>query len=1078
MYRKYIYFSLVFLTMIGCRKEENKSLNSGSGFTELGSKDTGINFINQLTDTDSANIVEYLYYYNGAGVAVGDINNDGLEDIYFASNQGSDKLFLNKGKLKFEDISSKAGIVRDSGWSTGVTMDDINNDGFLDIYVCRVSRFSKSNSNHNLLYINNGNGTFTESAKQYGIDFKGYSTHSAFLDYDQDGDLDMYLLNHTVHSVRSYGTTEKRKEFDPVSGDRFFENKLNESVKKFEDVTQKSGIYSSALGYGLAITCADLNDDGWTDIYVGNDFHENDYIYLNNGNKSFTETSSKMLSYSTQFSMGVDVCDMDNDGLQDIFTTDMLPYDEKVLLVSAGEDSDKVKKIKSDFGFQLQNARNHFQMNQGDGTFADIAYLTRTFATDWSWSVLLQDFNNDGKNDIFITNGIVKRPNDLDYINFLNEIDNQNPAQVQNRTRKLIEKMPSQPLKNLLFYQKTKFDFGNINDAAMGSAGFSTGGAYSDFDNDGDLDIVINNINSEASLLENKSSGNYFKIRLFDESKKTVKGSKIQLFYKDEVLTKELQTTRGFMSGSSHDVFFGLGEKGEPDSVRIVWNAKECSTFTNLKANKINEVKKVQANTKSYNIVQKEIYPITDLNINHEENGFFDENNEPLIPERLGYDGPGLLVSDINNDSINDVLIGGARNRPMRLLLGQKDKTFKEVKVPQFDTDAQYEDVDITLFDINNDGLKDIYVVSGGNDNPELDKIMQDRIYMNAGGGIFSRLDISLPHTNGSVARVADFDNDGYEDIFIGARSIPGYYGLSPYSFLLRNKEGKGLDIAWKERYGMVTDAIWEDINKDGRKDLIIVGDYMPVTILENNVSGFTEKQKDYISGPTNGFWNTIASSDLNGDGMTDFIIGNAGLNHKWTATQDKPIHLYLGDFDNNKIIEPLLFYYYFNRYIPFASLDKLKAQLPVLKKKFNTYQSFAGVSKIEELFPDYKEKMLEYKSVNELRSVILLSENGKYSIKPLELNLQMSDINDILVEGKNIIYIGNRKNYVAELGPGLANSGGVLSDFDTKTQRFARFTKLPVSNALNTRRIMKLDNERYIVVSNESRTYVFSLKK
>jgi hypothetical protein len=488
------------LFLSGCQNDS--SISSEGTMLTLTAEKTGLDFSNTLRETTELNIIEYLYYYNGGGVAIGDVNNDGLEDIYFTANQGPDKLYFNKGDLTFEDFSQEANIIQNNTWSTGVSMADLNNDGFLDIYVCKVG-VGKLSQAHNQVYINQQNGTFREMSAQLGLDFQGFSTQAAFLDYDKDGDLDLYLLNHNIHSIRSYGNTQKRQEQDPYAGDRFFENRMNEKEQRFVDVSKEVGIYTSPLGYGLAITCADLNGDGWTDIYVGNDFHENDYLYFNNGDKTFTEAVADWTDHTTQFSMGVDIADINNDLLPDIFSTDMLPFDEEIYLKSGGEDTDQIKRIKADLGFEEQFARNHLQVNTGMGSFMDIALKTRTFATDWSWAPLIQDFDNNGRKDIFITNGIAKRPNDLDYINYLNsEAISQYQEDDPERTVKLIEKLPSQKLHNILFFQKGDLDFTEIAQSKVGRPSFSNGAAFGDLDQDGYLELVINNIDEPVTILK------------------------------------------------------------------------------------------------------------------------------------------------------------------------------------------------------------------------------------------------------------------------------------------------------------------------------------------------------------------------------------------------------------------------------------------------------------------------------------------------------------------------------------------------------------------------------------------------
>ena len=1070
----FISICLAVLHLTACQQDRPAG---DPALLSLTTKETGIDFSNKLTETLQLNIIEYLYYYNGGGVAIGDVDNDGLEDIYFTANQGPDKLYLNKGGLRFEDFSREANIAQDNTWSTGVAMADLNNDGFLDIHVCKVGVFQDT---HNLVYINQQNGTFREMSAQLGLDFQGFSTQACFLDYDHDGDLDIYLLNHNIHSIRSYGDTRKRQQQDPAAGDRFYENRLNEEEQAFVEVTTAAGIYSSPLGYGLAVSCADLNGDGWTDIYVGNDFHENDYLYLNNGDKTFTEAIADWTDHTTQFSMGVDIADINNDLLPDIYSTDMLPFEEEIYLKSGGEDTDQVKRIKEDLGFEEQFARNHLQINTGLGGFIDMALQTRTFATDWSWAVLMQDFDNNGWKDIFITNGIVKRPNDLDYINFLNsEAISSLKGDAPERTRALIEKLPSQKLKNMLFLQTDNLQFNEVAPSMVGLPSFSNGAAFADLDRDGYLELVINNINEPATILtyrQEPPAGNYLTVALADNSGKTTIGTKGYAYTGAKTYYQELQPVKGYQSSSSHHLHFGLGMAGQVDSLLIVWPdltrqvLRPVEINTHLKVTKSDADQTIAlrtaSNKKSFNL----------LPIRHQENNYQDDEHEKLIPEKLSREGPAVLYEDLDNDGIKDLLIGGAHGQATRLLQGKKDGTFDNLPASDFTKDARYEDVSAATIDFDGDGDKDIYLASGGSIARELDKVLEDRIYLNNGGMDFRRIPLSLPHTNASVVAVADFNQDGYDDIFVGARSIPQSYGLSPYSFLLTNQRGTGVDIAYQHRFGMVTDAKWADFDADNDLDLIICGDWMPVTILKNDGSG----KLDFLSAEENfpnlsGFWNTLEFVDLNQDGQLDILAGNIGTNTLFRVDPAHPVKLYLGDFDDNEAVDPLIFFYYFDRYVPLGSKDKIMSQLPDLKKNFVTYQDFSEVSSFEELLPGAQDRLVETKEVNELRSMLFLSQEGRYQAVPLPDRLQLMDIQDFLpdaVPGK-IYYIGGNQGLVAVRANSMSAKAGMLADFDKDTQTFTTDSWLDFPDGLDARALVQLENGLGLVITNNGYPYL-----
>tara|TARA_A100001011_G_scaffold55769_2_gene54600 strand:+ start:6047 stop:9304 length:3258 start_codon:yes stop_codon:yes gene_type:complete len=1083
MINKFLIFSFISIIFIGCNSEQ-ESVPYSEIFKNLNFSKTGIDFENLLSYRTELNIIEYLYYYNGGGVAIGDINNDGLEDIYFSGNQVSDQLYLNLGNLQFKNISVESGITTNNSWSSGVTMEDINNDGYIDIYVSIVSPASPQ-VEKNKLYINNGDLTFSEKAKEFGLDFSGFSTQATFFDYDRDGDLDMYLLNHAIHTVRSYGTSEKRMESDSLSGDRFFENKLNESNKKFVDVTKASKIYDTPLGYGLAVTTTDINNDGLLDIYVGNDFHENDYIYINNGDKTFSESSKDKLVQMSHFTMGVDVADLNNDGFLDIFTTDMMPFDSKVLLKSGGEDPDKISRIKSEFGFQKQFSRNNFQLNRGDQTYSEIAFKTNTYASDWSWGVLLQDFNVDGKNDIFISNGIYKRPNDLDYINYLSNVDftKYNNSKQDKIKKELISKIPTNKTSNVLFTNKGNLNFERN---VVGKPNYSNGAAYSDLDNDGDLDIILNNLNSPSEILENTTNNlkNFVSFSLKGSKKYTItRGSKINIYTKNNILVKENITTKGFQSSSTNRIYFGLGNEKNIDSIVIRWPDGFEQKISDLSINKNRIIKRSENNLKvsSKDLRNKvNVKPsVKILPIKHQENIFYDYERERLIPERLSYEGPAVIKYDFNKDGILDFFLGGAKYQRSRIYLGSKAGEFFLKQNPDFEKDKDFEDVDAALFDFDGDGDKDLYIVSGGSDNMELDKYLTDRIYINNGKGNFKRIKIGLPKTNGSSVSVSDINKDGYDDLFIGSRSIPGSYGLSPYSFiLLNNKDDKSFKVIDKKRYGMITDSKWVDFNSDGLEDLILVGDWMPIRLLLNKGDlTFSEVTSDYGLEKTNGLWNVIFPFDFNKDGKIDFLAGNAGLNFKWKADQQRPVKMYLDDFDNNSQLDPIIFYDYNGNYVPFTSRDNLNKQLPYLKKKFNSYTSFSEVDNLYDLTGKKEEDLLEIKYLYDLKSRLFINNKDSFKSIPLPDEAQYSSIEDFFVSNKDsleVIYVGNTRYFVNELGSPNSNPGGKLSEYDNISNSFkkSKLLKLPVG--INARKIFEFESEKIYIYTNDD--YIFNL--
>ena len=1077
---KFLFFKIsAIIFFIGCTSNISKSSEIDLKFKALDSDVTGVTFNNRLKSNTDLNIIEYLYYYNGGGVALGDINNDGLDDIFFSGNEVNDQLYLNQGNMVFKNISKSSGIANQNNWSTGASMADVNNDGFIDIYVSTVSDY-KNLKGHNRLYINNGDLTFTESSKKIGLDFEGFGTHASFFDYDNDGDLDVYLLNHTIHTPRNYGRSDRRITRDEKSGDRLYENLLNEGTLEFIEVTDKAGIFSSSLGYGLALSTVDINNDGYIDIYVGNDFHENDYLYINNGDKTFSELSNKKLSHTSRFTMGVDIADINGDLIQDIFTLDMMPYKSDIFMKSGGEDSDKVSQIKKDYGYNEQFARNHMQLGSKQGIFKDVALITNTYASDWSWSVLIEDFDNDTDRDIFITNGIFKRPNDLDFINFQSNVLYENYNGDDDKLEQdLIDQMPMLKLSNTLFLQESEFNFRMLGESIGIPPSYSNGSAVSDLDNDGDLDLVSNNINEEAQILENQSNNlnnSFIKLNIKNNNGSPSLGAKVIIHAAEKTLKKEINNSRGFASTSSSIVHFGLSNIEIVDSVEVRWLDGTSNKFYDLDVNQIHNISPKYSNLSSDFKKDSDVFELEEIDFKHRENNYLDYEREPLMPERLSIEGPAYVSSDFNGDGVKDIFIGGAKLQSPKLFIQTSKGLFNEVNNLAFSQDSQFEDVDAAAFDFDQDGDMDIYVMSGGNEYVDGDPNLMDRLYINNGNAVFNKFPANLPSTNGGSISSADFNNDGYPDLFIGSRSIPGGYGLSPVSIIVKSTPDTDsyFEVVAQSPLGMVTDSKYADINNDGIMDLVVIGDWMPISILIGEGDNkFTNQTTNYNLGKSSGFWNTVEIVDINKDGKLDIIAGNSGLNHKWKANQEFPVKVYLDDFDDNSSLDPIIFYNFFGDPVPFASRDKLVNSLPYLKKKFLKYNDFVDARDIVSL-TDRKE-IFETKLVNEMRSMLYIQDQeNKFIPQPLPNQLQISSIEDFFVDDDKIYYVGNFSGYVSELGPSLSNSGGVLIGFDGNGFIEHKSLGLPIN--YEGRHIDKLNNNTLLIIGNNNQAYRLNL--